>query len=143
MLDVGATDAYYGQRTVISQFNHPSFSFLIPQRSMSYEASCMRLVVDLKIADILSPFSDGLHIDDIAIKANVDAGKLVHMLRLLAMRGCFTEGATRILLTHLHKSNNSNLTQSLLTFLQIIDCHSRSYLRIRSRPLSVSTLVNA
>ncbi|KAL0061072.1 hypothetical protein AAF712_012137 [Marasmius tenuissimus] len=62
-------------------------------RSMPYEAPCMRLVVEKRIPDILEAFPEGLHIENIAAQTSLSASKLRQVLRLLATRGCFKEGA--------------------------------------------------
>jgi DNA-binding Lrp family transcriptional regulator len=60
---------------------------------MSYEITCLRFVVQIKIADLLQEYGpDGLSIEEIAKARNVDPKKLVHMMRLLATRGVFDEG---------------------------------------------------
>ncbi|KAL0562889.1 hypothetical protein V5O48_019189, partial [Marasmius crinis-equi] len=63
----------------------------IANRSMPYEAPCMRLAVEKKIPDVLEGFPGGLHIESIAAKTSLDPGKLRQVLRLLATRGCFKE----------------------------------------------------
>ncbi|KAK1233236.1 hypothetical protein PQX77_003608 [Marasmius sp. AFHP31] len=65
----------------------------IANRSMPYEAPCMRLVVEKKIPDLLEGFPKGLHIESIAARTSLNANKLRQVLRLLATRGCFKEGA--------------------------------------------------
>ncbi|KAJ7573692.1 S-adenosyl-L-methionine-dependent methyltransferase [Mycena floridula] len=65
----------------------------ITNRSMHYESSCLRLVTEKKIADILQDVPRGLHVEYIAEIAGVDGGKLLQILRLLASRGCFAESS--------------------------------------------------
>ncbi|KAK1215011.1 hypothetical protein PQX77_022396 [Marasmius sp. AFHP31] len=65
-------------------------------RSMPYEAPCMRLVVEKKIPDLLEGFPEGLHIESIAAQTSLNTSKLRQVLRLLATRGCFKEVADNI-----------------------------------------------
>ncbi|KAL0060251.1 hypothetical protein AAF712_012961 [Marasmius tenuissimus] len=60
-------------------------------RSMPFEAPCMRLVVEKKIPDLLEGFPEGLHIENIAAQTSLNTTKLRQVLRLLATRGCFKE----------------------------------------------------
>ncbi|KAG7096369.1 hypothetical protein E1B28_003813 [Marasmius oreades] len=63
----------------------------VANRSMAYEAPCLRLAAEQGVADILEGYPQGLHIDRIAAKTKLDASKLRQVLRLLATRGCFKE----------------------------------------------------
>ncbi|KAL0565880.1 hypothetical protein V5O48_016138 [Marasmius crinis-equi] len=65
----------------------------ITNRSMPYEAPCMRLAVEKQIPDVLEGFPEGLHVESIAARTSLDSGKLRQVLRLLATRGCFKEVA--------------------------------------------------
>lgn len=58
----------------------------------SFDATAIRAANMLSLADILEGHPGGLHINDIAAKANVEAGKLHAILTQLVTRGCFTEG---------------------------------------------------
>ncbi|KAF9254162.1 S-adenosyl-L-methionine-dependent methyltransferase [Marasmius fiardii PR-910] len=62
-------------------------------RSMPYEAPCLKLVAEGKICDIIetAPKGQGMHINEIATKANLAPDKLSQVMLLLATRGCFTE----------------------------------------------------
>ncbi|KAJ8073210.1 hypothetical protein PM082_020079 [Marasmius tenuissimus] len=91
----------------------------IANRSMPYEAPCMRLVVEKKIPDLLEGFPEGLHIESIAAQASLDARKLKQVLRLLATRGCFKEVAENVFA-------NNRLSLTLLS----------------TNPVSVTVLLN-
>jgi hypothetical protein len=52
----------------------------------------MLVATDAKIADHLLDKPEGLHVEDLAHKTGIDAGKLGRVLRLLATKHCFTEG---------------------------------------------------
>ncbi|KAF9254281.1 S-adenosyl-L-methionine-dependent methyltransferase [Marasmius fiardii PR-910] len=60
---------------------------------MPYEAPCLKLVAEEKICDIIeaAPKGQGMHINEIATKANLAPDKLSQVMLLLATRGCFTE----------------------------------------------------
>ncbi|KAK7047122.1 hypothetical protein VNI00_006787 [Paramarasmius palmivorus] len=62
----------------------------IANRTMPYEAPCLRLAVEMRIADVLEGLP-GLHVNAIAAKTRLDPKKLGQILRLLATRGCFRE----------------------------------------------------
>ncbi|KAH8833459.1 S-adenosyl-L-methionine-dependent methyltransferase [Flagelloscypha sp. PMI_526] len=62
-------------------------------RSMPFEAQCIRIAINYKIADALRTHPQGRHIDNLAKDTGLNAGKLVHVMRLLATRGCFNEVA--------------------------------------------------
>ncbi|KAF5337782.1 hypothetical protein D9758_016290 [Tetrapyrgos nigripes] len=69
----------------------------IINRSMPFEAQCMRLVIGNHIADILEQFPSGLHVAEIASKTKnrMNPRKLGQVMGLLAARGCFREGDIR------------------------------------------------
>ena len=50
------------------------------------------MATESKIADILEGHPDGLHISEVAARANIDEGKLGRVLRLLASKHVFREG---------------------------------------------------
>ncbi|EEB90197.1 hypothetical protein MPER_11628, partial [Moniliophthora perniciosa FA553] len=62
----------------------------IANRTMPYEAPCLRLAVEKKLADALKGLP-GLHVNAIAAKTRLDPKKVSQVLRLLATRGCFKE----------------------------------------------------
>ncbi|KAI3603712.1 hypothetical protein WG66_006691 [Moniliophthora roreri] len=62
----------------------------IANRTMPYEAPCLRLAVEKKFADVLKGLP-GLHVNAIAAKTRLDPKKVSQVLRLLATRGCFKE----------------------------------------------------
>ncbi|KAL0059950.1 hypothetical protein AAF712_013299 [Marasmius tenuissimus] len=80
----------------------------VANRSMPYEAPCMRLVVERKIPDLLEGAPEGLHIESIAAKTSLDARKLRQVLRLLSTRGCFQEVAEDVF-------TNNRLSLTLLS----------------------------
>ncbi|KAG7098238.1 hypothetical protein E1B28_000202 [Marasmius oreades] len=55
------------------------------------EPACIRAVVTLKVPDLLLDEPQGLHVSEIARRANVDQGKLARIMRLLATKHCFRE----------------------------------------------------
>ncbi|KAJ7487261.1 S-adenosyl-L-methionine-dependent methyltransferase [Mycena galericulata] len=55
------------------------------------EPACLLVATDAKIADLLLNKPQGLHIDEIARKTGIDAGKLGRVLRLLSTKHCFAE----------------------------------------------------
>ncbi|KAF5365107.1 hypothetical protein D9758_010955 [Tetrapyrgos nigripes] len=65
----------------------------ILNRSMPFEAQCMRLIVENRIADLLEKFPNGLHVAEIASKTKnqMNPRKLGQVMGLLAARGCFRE----------------------------------------------------
>jgi hypothetical protein len=60
-----------------------------------WETKSFGIIYDLGIADILQDNPDGLHINELARCCNVDPQKLVHIMRLMAAKGTFAEGAFR------------------------------------------------
>jgi hypothetical protein len=65
----------------------------VQRRFVLYEPACIRFAIEAKIADILVGHPEGLPVSDIAKKAGIDQGKLARILRFLAMKHCFREGA--------------------------------------------------
>ncbi|KAG9313700.1 S-adenosyl-L-methionine-dependent methyltransferase [Chiua virens] len=59
--------------------------------AMSFEWACVRVAIRAKIADVLARHPSGLHIDELAKLVGLEKGKLARVLRLLAIKGCFTE----------------------------------------------------
>ncbi|KAJ7151574.1 S-adenosyl-L-methionine-dependent methyltransferase [Mycena filopes] len=57
----------------------------------SQEPACLLVATDARIADLLLNNPNGVHVDDLAKKTNIDAGKLGRVLRLLATKHCFAE----------------------------------------------------
>ncbi|KAJ6501494.1 S-adenosyl-L-methionine-dependent methyltransferase [Mycena vitilis] len=55
------------------------------------EPTCMLVAADAKIADLLFEKPDGVHVDDLAGRTGIDAGKLSRVLRYLATKHCFAE----------------------------------------------------
>lgn len=53
----------------------------------------MLVVTNAKIADLLLGKPEGLHVNDLAAASALDPGKLGRILRLLATKHCFDEGA--------------------------------------------------
>jgi hypothetical protein len=52
----------------------------------------MRVVVRENISDILLNYPKGLHISELSKKINIEPKKLSKIMRLLATRGCYSEG---------------------------------------------------
>ena len=80
----------------------------------------MNVAITFKIADILEEQPEGMHISEIGKRSGIDTEKLGRILRLLATRHVFREGASTsgpLLLPPLLTSHNS---QSLTTFLPTI-----------------------
>ena len=93
MYNIGSTDAHPRQCEIAISDHYPTTEKLsLIQRSMPFESSCLRIVIECKVADVLDAFPDGLHVSEIAKKVNVEKGKLARILRLLATRNCFREG---------------------------------------------------
>lgn len=57
------------------------------------------MVTEAKIADLLLDKPDGLHVDELAKKSGLDAGKLGRILRVLATQHTFKEGARLFLMS--------------------------------------------
>jgi len=53
----------------------------------------MLVVQEAKIADLLLDKPEGLHVDELANKTSLDTDKLKRILRILATKHCFREGA--------------------------------------------------
>ncbi|KAH9922934.1 S-adenosyl-L-methionine-dependent methyltransferase [Fomitopsis serialis] len=60
-------------------------------RVVPYDWACMRVAIHVRVADVLSEHPDGLHVDELGPKVNIEKGKLARILRLLATRHCFRE----------------------------------------------------
>ncbi|KAI6168772.1 hypothetical protein EDD17DRAFT_1822290 [Pisolithus thermaeus] len=60
-----------------------------------YDYSCVRLAVRGKITNILVDYPKGLHIIELSKKINAEPKKLSHIMRLLTMRGCYSEDSPR------------------------------------------------
>lgn len=60
--------------------------------SMTFEWACVGVVLRAKVADALANHPKGLHVDELSKLVNLEKGKLTRVLRLLATKGCFTEG---------------------------------------------------
>ncbi|KAG6873862.1 hypothetical protein C0995_010474 [Termitomyces sp. Mi166 len=58
---------------------------------MTLESACVRLAAEIDVASVLGDSEDGLSIDEIAKKTNVDSPKLERALRLLVSQGWFRE----------------------------------------------------
>ncbi|KAF9254284.1 S-adenosyl-L-methionine-dependent methyltransferase [Marasmius fiardii PR-910] len=79
----------------------------LANRAMPYEASCLRLVSERKIADLLNdaPKGRGMHINEIASRRMLAPDKLGQVMLLLATRGCFME-----VLKDVYANNRISLT---------------------------------
>ncbi|KAG6830907.1 hypothetical protein H0H92_014058 [Tricholoma furcatifolium] len=58
---------------------------------MTLESACVRLAAEIDLASVLGDSEDGVPIDEIAKKTNVDGLKLERVLRLLVTQGWFRE----------------------------------------------------
>lgn len=59
---------------------------------MHFGPNCLRVVIDARIAEALEDKPQGMHINELAKKANIDSTKLYKVMRALATRHCFNEG---------------------------------------------------
>ncbi|KAF5319647.1 hypothetical protein D9619_008584 [Psilocybe cf. subviscida] len=66
-------------------------SHTIMNRAQDYGWACLQVAVQLKLADELTDKPNGLHVDELAAKVNVNPMKLASILRVLAARHCFRE----------------------------------------------------
>lgn len=71
---------------------------------MSFEWACVGVVIRAKVADALEKFPKGLHVDELAKLVSLEKGKLARVLRLLATKGCFTEGKSFFPARRIHVS---------------------------------------
>ncbi|EIM90605.1 S-adenosyl-L-methionine-dependent methyltransferase [Stereum hirsutum FP-91666 SS1] len=55
------------------------------------ESACLQVITEAKVSDLLLDKPEGLHIDVLANRSNLDAGKLGRILRMLATKHCFNE----------------------------------------------------
>ncbi|KAH9949707.1 S-adenosyl-L-methionine-dependent methyltransferase [Amylocystis lapponica] len=65
-------------------------------RVQSYDAPCMRVAREMRVADALLDHPKGLHVSELAKVVNVEQGKLAHILRLLGTKHCFREVDTDV-----------------------------------------------
>lgn len=75
---------------------------------MSFDWTCVGVVVRAKVADALEKYPKGLHVDELSKLVNLEKFKLTRVLRLLATKGCFTEG-------------------KVFPHLAVLICHSNSF----------------
>ncbi|KAA1465903.1 S-adenosyl-L-methionine-dependent methyltransferase [Dentipellis sp. KUC8613] len=67
-------------------------TYTIFTRAMSaLELASLRVAVEAKVADILEAHPEGLHVNEIGAKTNIDGGKLARTLRCLSARHVFRE----------------------------------------------------
>lgn len=57
-----------------------------------YDYACVRVALRENITDILVDYPKGIHVNELSKIVNIDAKKLARLLRVLATRGCYTEG---------------------------------------------------
>ena len=57
-----------------------------------YDNACLRVAIRENITDILVDYPKGIHVNELSKIVKIDAKKLARLLRLLATRGCYTEG---------------------------------------------------
>jgi len=60
---------------------------------VQFGPACIRVAIQERISDILVENPQGLSVAELANKTGVDSGKLRRVLRALATRHCFREGA--------------------------------------------------
>ncbi|KAJ3887532.1 S-adenosyl-L-methionine-dependent methyltransferase [Lentinula edodes] len=53
--------------------------------------ACLRVAVENNIPDALAGYPSGIHVSELSNKVNIEPGKLLSILRLLAARHCFKE----------------------------------------------------
>ncbi|KAG2073514.1 S-adenosyl-L-methionine-dependent methyltransferase [Suillus decipiens] len=58
---------------------------------VNYSWACADVAVKARIADILDQYPEGLSVDVLADKVNLDKTKTLRVLRVLALKGCFKE----------------------------------------------------
>lgn len=56
------------------------------------DSSCLRVAVNNGVSDVLANHPEGLHVQEIAKKINVDATSLARILRRLCISHIFEEG---------------------------------------------------
>lgn len=59
-----------------------------------YDYACIRVVLRENITNILLDYPKGIHVNDLGKIVNIEPRKLARMMRVLATRGCFVEGAS-------------------------------------------------
>ncbi|TFY65537.1 hypothetical protein EVG20_g5555 [Dentipellis fragilis] len=65
---------------------------LMFQRAMGHiDSQCLLVVVRAKVADVIAEHPDGLHIDDIAKRTNLESRKLLKVMRNLTAKHLFRE----------------------------------------------------
>lgn len=64
------------------------------------EVASIRVATEHRVADVLLEHPDGLHVREISKLVGIESGKLTQILRLLATRHCFREGAVTSPPTH-------------------------------------------
>jgi hypothetical protein len=52
----------------------------------------VRVVARENVSDILLNYPKGLHVNELSKKINIEPKKLARIMRLLATRGCYSEG---------------------------------------------------
>ncbi|ETW76185.1 hypothetical protein HETIRDRAFT_390575 [Heterobasidion irregulare TC 32-1] len=81
------------------------------------DVACLRVVVNSRVADVLTTRPEGMHVDEIAEKTNLHSGKLLRIMRCLAATHCFRETKPNIFannplsLTLLKENTVSSLVQ--------------------------------
>ncbi|KAG2158605.1 S-adenosyl-L-methionine-dependent methyltransferase [Suillus bovinus] len=72
--------------TILAPPQHTAYNFV-----NNYNWACIDVAVQARIADILDKHPEGLSVDALADKVNLDKTKIARVLRILALRGCFKE----------------------------------------------------
>ena len=79
----------------------------------AYDHACIRVALREKISDILVDYPNGIHVSELSKIVKIDAKKLARLLRLLATRGCYSEGQSCRLSvkgSHIHPAFQWKLT---------------------------------
>ncbi|KAI3615727.1 S-adenosyl-L-methionine-dependent methyltransferase [Moniliophthora roreri] len=63
----------------------------IINRSQALDWACLNVAIQARVADVLADKPDGLDIEELSRAVNIHAGKLSHIMQLLATENIFTE----------------------------------------------------
>lgn len=95
---------------------------------VQFGPACIRVAIQGRISDILIDYPQGLSVTELAKKTGIDSGKLRRVLRALATRHCFREGAR--FLSHLCVLLLKGYRQFARMYLPTIGYRSRSLTRL-------------
>lgn len=71
-----------------------------------FEPACYNVVVEAKLADLLVNHPNGLHVSELSKKTGIEAGKLARIMRFLATRHVFREGALVSCITKIYSKGS-------------------------------------